>query len=137
MWVYATGHVDSKKMRSKVLFCDKRHQAITWVLHRDLHLTLMLCGLLQKDLFKGRWDLEESYLKQNYCHACHTWQGMLSSLLVLFHKFSIVYYQFWWHSSAKYKREKLPKGEIEKRSKNGRNENVSSGEIILIIYFKL
>ena len=39
---------------------------------RDLHLTLRLSRLLQKDLFKGKWSLGKSCLKQNYCSACHT-----------------------------------------------------------------
>ena len=102
-----------------------------------LNLMLMLCGLLQKDLCTGKWDLEENYLEQNYCHACHTrFAVFFPGSPALLHKFSIVYnsYQFWWHSSEKYKREKLPKREMEKRSTNGKNENVSSGEIILIIY---
>ena len=34
--------------------CDKRDRAITCVFYRDLHLTLMFCGLLGKYLFKGR-----------------------------------------------------------------------------------
>ena len=112
--------------------------AITWVLHpRSVYLMLMLCGLLQNDLCKGKWDLEENYLEQNYCHVCHTrFAVFFPGSPALLHKFSIVYnsYQFWWHSSEKYKREKLPKREMEKRSTNGKNENVSSGEIILIIY---
>ena len=32
---------------------DKRDKAITCVLCRDLHLTVMFSGRLQKDLFKG------------------------------------------------------------------------------------
>ena len=39
---------------------------------RDLHFTLMFFGLLQEDLFKGRWCLAESFFKQNYCHSYHT-----------------------------------------------------------------
>ena len=35
-------------------------------------LTSMFSGLLQKDLFKRKGSLTKSYLKQNYCHACHT-----------------------------------------------------------------
>ena len=31
----------------------------------------MFSGLLQIDLFKGKWSLAKSYFKQNYCHACH------------------------------------------------------------------
>ena len=38
----------------KTLVCDKRDRAITYVFRRDLHLTLMFSGLLQKDLFKGK-----------------------------------------------------------------------------------
>ena len=38
----------------KMLVCDKRERAITCVFCRDLHLTLMFSGLLQKDLFKGK-----------------------------------------------------------------------------------
>ena len=38
----------------KMLVCDKRDRAITCVFCRDLHLTLMFSGLLQKDLFKGK-----------------------------------------------------------------------------------
>ena len=34
-------------------------------------LTSMFSGLLQKDLFKGKWSLAKSYFKQNYGHACH------------------------------------------------------------------
>ena len=52
--------------------CDKRDRAITCVFCRDLHLTLTFSGLLQKDLFKGKWSLGKSCFKQNYCHACHT-----------------------------------------------------------------
>ena len=37
-----------------MLMCDKRDRAITYVFRRDLHLTLMFSGLLQKDLFKGK-----------------------------------------------------------------------------------
>ena len=33
--------------------CDKRDKAISYVFCRDLHLTSMFSGLLQKDLFKG------------------------------------------------------------------------------------
>ena len=38
----------------------------------DLHLPLMLSGLLQEDQFKRGLSLAESFLKQNYCHTCHT-----------------------------------------------------------------
>ena len=56
----------------RTLECDKRNKAISYVFCRDLHLTSMFSGLLQKDLFKGKWSLAKSYCKQNYCHACHT-----------------------------------------------------------------
>ena len=46
--------------------------ANTWVFCRDLHLTLRLSRLLQKDLFKGKWSLGKSCFKQNYCSAYHT-----------------------------------------------------------------
>ena len=36
------------------MLCDKCDRAITCVFCRDLHLTLLFSGLLQKDLFKGR-----------------------------------------------------------------------------------
>ena len=51
---------------------DNRDRAVTCVLCRDLHFTIMFCGRLQKDLFKGRWSLAEGFYKQNYCHTCHT-----------------------------------------------------------------
>ena len=38
----------------RTLVCDKRDKAISYVFCRDLHLTSMFSGLLQKDLFKGR-----------------------------------------------------------------------------------
>ena len=38
----------------RTLVCDKRDKAICYVFCRDLHLTSMFSGLLQKDLFKGR-----------------------------------------------------------------------------------
>ena len=56
----------------RALVCDKRDKAISYVFCRDLHLTSMFSGLLQKDLFKGKWSLAKNYCKQNYCHACHT-----------------------------------------------------------------
>ena len=34
--------------------CDKPDRAITCMFCRDLHLTLRVSGLLQKDLFKGK-----------------------------------------------------------------------------------
>ena len=56
----------------KVLTCDKCGRAITYMFCRDLYLTVIFSGLLQKDLFKGKWCLAKSYFKQNYCHVCHT-----------------------------------------------------------------
>ena len=52
--------------------CDKPDKAISYVFCRDLHLTSMFSGLLQNDLFKGKWILAKRYFKQNYCRACHT-----------------------------------------------------------------
>ena len=39
---------------SKTFACDKPDRAITCMFCRDLHLTLRVSGLLQKDLFKGK-----------------------------------------------------------------------------------
>ena len=61
-WVYATGR--QKEEDGKTFVCDKRDRAITGIFCRDRHLTFMISGLLQKDLFKGRWSLEESFFKQ-------------------------------------------------------------------------
>ena len=47
---------------------------------RDLHFTLMFSVRLQKDLFKGRWNLAEGFYKQNYCHVCPTTFGVFFSL---------------------------------------------------------
>ena len=52
-WVYATGRQEEEK-DGKTLECDKRDRAINHVFCRDLHLTLVLSGLLQKDLIKGK-----------------------------------------------------------------------------------
>ena len=38
----------------RTLVCDKRDKTISYVFCRDLHLTSMFSGLLQKDLFKGK-----------------------------------------------------------------------------------
>ena len=38
----------------KVLTCDKCGRAITYMFCRDLYLTVIFSGLLQKDLFKGK-----------------------------------------------------------------------------------
>ena len=57
----------AEKKDGKTLVCDKRDRAISYFFCRDLHLTLIFSGLFQKDLLFG-----VSYLKQNYCHACHT-----------------------------------------------------------------
>ena len=76
-WPYRRGsseftQQDGRKKRTAKCLCDKRDKAISYVFCRDLHLTSMFSGLLQKDLFKGKWILAKSYFKQNYCHACHT-----------------------------------------------------------------
>ena len=55
----------------RTLVCDNCDMDITYVFCRDRHLILMFSGLLQIDLFKGKWSLAKSYFKQNYCHACH------------------------------------------------------------------
>ena len=54
-WVYATGRQEEEE-DGKTLECDKRDRAINHVFCRDLHLTLVLSGLLQKDLIKGKWS---------------------------------------------------------------------------------
>ena len=38
---------------SETLACNKRERAITCVFRRDLYLTSLFTGLLQKDMFKG------------------------------------------------------------------------------------
>ena len=43
---------------------DKRYRAITCEFCRDLHLPLIFSGLLQKDLFKERGSLAESYFNK-------------------------------------------------------------------------
>ena len=50
--IYATGRQEEEDGRT--LVCDKRDKAISYVFCRDVHLTSMYSGLLQKDLFKGR-----------------------------------------------------------------------------------
>ena len=44
----------TEKEEGRTLVCDKRDKAISCVFCRDLHLTSMFSGLLQKDLFKGK-----------------------------------------------------------------------------------
>ena len=70
LWAYATGR--QKEEDDKTCVRDKRDRAITCVLCRDLHLTLMFSRVLQKDLFKVTCSLSESFFKQNHCHVCHT-----------------------------------------------------------------
>ena len=53
---------------------DKRDRVIVCVFRRDLHLTLMFSGLLQK---RSVWSLGFSvwgnfFFKKNCCHPCHT-----------------------------------------------------------------
>ena len=62
-WVYVKGRRGEKD--GKTVVCDKRDGAITYVFCRDLQLTLVFSGLLQKDLFKGKWSLAKSYFKYN------------------------------------------------------------------------
>ena len=47
------GKIDRIEEDSETLACDKRERAITCVFRRDLYLTTLFSGLLQKDLFKG------------------------------------------------------------------------------------
>ena len=41
------------EVRAKRLVCDKRDRAIICMFRRDLYLTALFSGRLQKDLFKG------------------------------------------------------------------------------------
>jgi len=64
---------DGRKRRTAKRSCvRKRDRANSYVFCRDLHLTLMFSGLLQKDLFKEKWSLAKSCFKRKYCHSCHT-----------------------------------------------------------------
>ena len=47
-------------------------RAITCMVCRDLHLKSLFSGLLQKDLFKGRWSLMKGHNHSHACHGCHT-----------------------------------------------------------------
>ena len=47
----------TQKDAKTFFFGDQRDRAITCMFCRDLHLTLLYFGLLQKDLFKRRWIL--------------------------------------------------------------------------------
>ena len=60
------------KRTAKPFFCDQRDRTITCVFCRDLQLTSLYFGLLQKGLLKKRWSLAEYVFKRNCCHACHT-----------------------------------------------------------------
>ena len=42
---------------------------LTW---SSLDINFFFQSFTKKDLFKRRWSLAEGFLKQNYCHACHT-----------------------------------------------------------------
>ena len=59
--------------------CDKRYMAITCEFCRDLHLPLIFSGLLQKDLFKEKWSLTESYF--NKIIVTRVTEGLPSSFL--------------------------------------------------------
>ena len=50
--------------KKRTLVRDKRDRGITCVFCRDLHLTLMFSGLLQKHLCKGKLSLAKSYFKK-------------------------------------------------------------------------
>ena len=45
--------------------CDKRDRAITCMFCRDRHVTLMISGLLQKDLFKGGEEWRNVFSNNN------------------------------------------------------------------------
>ena len=75
----------------------------------------MFSGLVQKDLFKGKWSLAKSYFKQNYGHACHTRFAVVfplpsccvSSLMIVQGSSAYMGYIFHLFSLQVYQREKI------------------------------
>ena len=59
------GRKERTAKRAVTLVSDKRDKAITCMLCRDLHFTLMFSGHLLKDLFKGGRSLARRFFKQN------------------------------------------------------------------------
>ena len=59
---------------------DKRERAITCVFCRDLHLTSTFSGLLQTDLFKGRYVWRNGF--SNQIIVTFVTQGLPSSFLL-------------------------------------------------------
>ena len=51
---------------------EERDKAIDLRVLSWSSLASMFSAILHTDLFKGKWSLAKSYLKQNYCHPCHT-----------------------------------------------------------------
>ena len=49
-------------------------RVLSWyiILNINISIYFISTGLSQKDLFKKGWSWAEAYLKENYCHACHT-----------------------------------------------------------------
>ena len=65
-------------LRNRIVERRGRQDARVWqtwqgyCLRVLLWFTLLFSGLLQKDLFKGRWSLAKNFFKPNYRHACYT-----------------------------------------------------------------
>ena len=67
-------------LRNKTTERRERQNACVWdtwqvyylCVLRWSSLKLMFSGLWQKDRFKGGWSSAEKFLKQKWCHACHT-----------------------------------------------------------------
>ena len=76
------------RRRRRTLVCDKRDRAFTYVFCRDLHLTSMFSGLLQKDLFKGRWILAKSFFQAKLLSRLSHKVCRLLSSPVLLRKFT-------------------------------------------------
>ena len=69
------------KKRTARCFCVTNVTGLLLCLfRRDIHWTLMLSGLYQKDLSKEKRSLAKAYFKQTYCHVCHTRFAVFSPL---------------------------------------------------------
>ena len=68
--VYPQRHF--KTANRSPLVREERDKAIDLRVLSWSSLASMFSAMLHIDLFKGKWSLAKSYLKQNYCHPCHT-----------------------------------------------------------------
>ena len=68
--VYPQRHF--KTANHSPLVREERDKAIDLRVLSWSSLASMFSAMLDIDLFKGKWSLAKSYLKQNYCHPCHT-----------------------------------------------------------------